>query len=78
MASLKSITPTPIDAKTPPSPAQALFGGLTAGIIALLLYKFTITVEASLNRQALSDNFSVCISFAFTFAVSFLPFFHCD
>lgn len=59
VASLKSITPTPIDAKTPPSPAQALFGGLTAGIIALLLYKFTITVEASLNRQALSDNFSV-------------------
>ncbi|KAK6777103.1 hypothetical protein RDI58_023820 [Solanum bulbocastanum] len=29
--SLKAITPTPIDAKTPPSPAQALLGGLTAG-----------------------------------------------
>uniref|UniRef100_M1BX23 Uncharacterized protein n=1 Tax=Solanum tuberosum TaxID=4113 RepID=M1BX23_SOLTU len=77
--SLKAITPTPIDAKTPPSPAQALLGGLTAGVIALLLYKFTTTVEASLNRQALSDSFSVCISFAFTtFAVSFLHFFHCD
>lgn len=73
MESLKAITPTPIDAKTPPSPAQALLGGLTAGVIALLLYKFTTTIEASLNRQALSDSFSVCISFAFTFAVSFLP-----
>lgn len=59
MESLKAITPTPIDAKTPPSPAQALLGGLTAGVIALLLYKFTTTVEASLNRQALSDSFSV-------------------
>ncbi|XP_004248254.1 uncharacterized protein [Solanum lycopersicum] len=57
--SLKAITPTPIDAKTPPSPAQALLGGLTAGVIALLLYKFTTTIEASLNRQALSDSFSV-------------------
>ncbi|PHT69615.1 hypothetical protein T459_24719 [Capsicum annuum] len=59
LESLKAITPTPIDAKTPPSPAQALLGALTAGIIALLLYKFTTTIEASLNRQALSDNYSV-------------------
>ncbi|KAK4344564.1 hypothetical protein RND71_034740 [Anisodus tanguticus] len=57
--SLKAITPTPIDAKAPPSPVQALLGGLTAGVIALLLYKFTTTIEASLNRQALSDSFSV-------------------
>ncbi|CAN4087376.1 unnamed protein product [Withania somnifera] len=57
--SLKAITPTPIDGKAPPSPVQALLGGLTAGVIALLLYKFTTTIEASLNRQALSDNFSV-------------------
>ncbi|XP_059301196.1 uncharacterized protein LOC132053263 [Lycium ferocissimum] len=57
--SLKAITPTPIDTKAPPSPASALLGGLTAGVIALLLYKFTTTVEASLNRQTLSDSFSV-------------------
>lgn len=43
----------------PPSPVQALLGGITAGVIALILYKFTITIEASLNRQTVSDNFSV-------------------
>ncbi|XP_016492780.1 uncharacterized protein LOC107812240 [Nicotiana tabacum] len=59
MESLKAMTPTPVDAKAPPSPVQALLGGLTAGVIALLLYKFTTTIEASLNRQALSDSFSV-------------------
>ncbi|XP_070038090.1 uncharacterized protein [Nicotiana tomentosiformis] len=64
MESLKAMTPTPVDAKAPPSPVQALLGGLTAGVIALLLYKFTTTIEASLNRQALSDSFSVCLSFA--------------
>lgn len=62
--SLKTITPTPIDAKAPPSPVQALLGGLAAGVIAIILYKFTTTIEATLNRQAISDNFSVCLSFA--------------
>ncbi|VFQ59742.1 unnamed protein product [Cuscuta campestris] len=58
--SLKGIMLTPTDAKDPPpSPVQALFGGLTAGVIALVLYKFTTTIESSLNRQAISDNFSV-------------------
>ncbi|KAA8526798.1 hypothetical protein F0562_008973 [Nyssa sinensis] len=57
--SLKAMAPAPVDAKSPPSPVQALLGGLAAGVIALILYKFTTTIEASLNRQTLSDNFSV-------------------
>ncbi|KAK9089068.1 hypothetical protein Scep_028150 [Stephania cephalantha] len=46
-------------ARSPPSPAQALLGGLAAGVIAIILYKFTTTIEAALNRQTISDNFSV-------------------
>ncbi|CAK9182968.1 unnamed protein product [Ilex paraguariensis] len=56
---LKSMTPTTVEAKGPPSPVQALLGALSAGVIALILYKFTTTIEASLNRQTLSDNLSV-------------------
>ncbi|KAI4333626.1 hypothetical protein L6164_018407 [Bauhinia variegata] len=48
-----------IKAKSPPSPAQALFGSIYAGIIFIILYKFTTTIEAALNRQTISDNFSV-------------------
>ncbi|XP_052177823.1 uncharacterized protein LOC127791792 [Diospyros lotus] len=59
MESLKVMTPAPPKGKGPPSPVQALLGGLSAGVIALILYKFTTTIEASLNRQTLSDNFSV-------------------
>ncbi|KAF8024121.1 hypothetical protein BT93_F1351 [Corymbia citriodora subsp. variegata] len=57
--SLKAMGTTSIPAKAPPSPVQALLGGLAAGVIALILYKFTTTIEASLNRQTLSENFSV-------------------
>ncbi|KAF8391292.1 hypothetical protein HHK36_023594 [Tetracentron sinense] len=57
--SLKAMTPAPVDAGSPPSPIQALLGGLTAGVIAIFLYKFATTIEASLNRQTISDNFSV-------------------
>ncbi|OIW11557.1 hypothetical protein TanjilG_26923 [Lupinus angustifolius] len=57
--SLKALGSSSIDAKGPPSPVQALFGGISAGIIALILYKFATTIEASLNRQTISDNFSV-------------------
>ncbi|KAL3733815.1 hypothetical protein ACJRO7_023210 [Eucalyptus globulus] len=57
--SLKAMGTTSIPAKGPPSPAQALLGGIAAGVIALILYKFATTVEASLNRQTLSENFSV-------------------
>lgn len=59
METLKVMAPTPVDAKSPPTPLQALWGGLTAGVIAFVLYKFTTTVEAALSRQTLSDNFSV-------------------
>ncbi|KAI6687257.1 hypothetical protein NL676_024085 [Syzygium grande] len=57
--SLKAMGTTSIPAKAPPSPVQALLGGIAAGVIALILYKFTTTIEAALNRQTLSDNFSV-------------------
>ncbi|XP_074319336.1 uncharacterized protein LOC141656370 [Silene latifolia] len=50
-----SIEPT----KKDPSPVQAILGGIAAGVIALILYKFTTTIEAALNRQTLSDTFSV-------------------
>lgn len=57
---MKAMGTTSIPAKAPPSPVQALLGGIAAGVIALILYKFTTTIEAALNRQTLSDNFSVC------------------
>ncbi|KAJ0101326.1 hypothetical protein Patl1_04757 [Pistacia atlantica] len=56
---LKALGSASVEAKSPPSPVQALLGGLTAGVIALILYKFTTTIEAALNRQTISDNFSV-------------------
>ncbi|XP_017249774.1 uncharacterized protein LOC108220500 [Daucus carota subsp. sativus] len=62
LESLKAMTPAgslEANANSPPSVAQTLLGGISAGVIALILYKFTTTVEASLNRQTLSDNFSV-------------------
>lgn len=62
MDNLKAMGSTKIKAKGPPSPVQALLGGITAGVIALILYQFTTTIEAALNRQTISDNFSVCLS----------------
>lgn len=56
---LKAMGSNSIEANTPPSPVQALLGGLSAGVIAFILYKFTLTIEAALNRQTISDNFSV-------------------
>ncbi|KAL6283531.1 hypothetical protein ACE6H2_014460 [Prunus campanulata] len=57
--SLKALSTASVEEKGPPSPVQALLGGISAGVIALILYKFTTTIEASLNRQTISDNFSV-------------------
>lgn len=57
--SLKALAPGQGGVKSRPSPIQALLGGVSAGVIALILYKFTTTIESSLNRQTLSDNFSV-------------------
>ncbi|KAK3036315.1 hypothetical protein RJ639_031287 [Escallonia herrerae] len=59
LESLKAMTPTSAAENSPPTPVQALLGGISAGVIALILYKFTTTIEASLGRQTLSDNISV-------------------
>ena len=59
LEALRMVNTSPSDADKPPSPVQALLGGLAAGVIALFLYKFATTIEASLNRQTISDNFSV-------------------
>lgn len=63
--SLKELRPGAVEAGSPPSPVQALLGGISAGIIALILYKFSTTVEAALNRQTISDNFSVSCQLSF-------------
>ncbi|XVF18770.1 hypothetical protein REPUB_Repub11eG0052000 [Reevesia pubescens] len=58
--SLKAMGSAPIETKSStPSPVQAFLGSIAAGVIALILYKFTTAIEASLNRQMISDNFSV-------------------
>lgn len=57
--SLKAIGTVSIEPKASPSPAQAFLGAITAGVIAVILYKFTTTIEAALNRQTISDNISV-------------------
>ncbi|CAN6231442.1 unnamed protein product [Urochloa humidicola] len=59
LESLRMVSASPIETEKPPSPIQALLGGIAAGVIALILYKFTTTIEASLNRQTISDSFSV-------------------
>lgn len=47
-----------IDAKGSPSPVQAFLGAISAGVISLILYRFASTIEAALNRQSISDDFS--------------------
>ncbi|KAG7577312.1 hypothetical protein ISN45_Aa03g016010 [Arabidopsis thaliana x Arabidopsis arenosa] len=60
MDNLKALGSTPIEGgNSTPSAAQAFLGAIAAGVIALILYKFTVTVESGLNRQTISDNFSV-------------------
>ncbi|CAA7028410.1 unnamed protein product [Microthlaspi erraticum] len=60
MENLKAMGSTPIEGgNSTPSAAQAFLGAISAGVIALILYKFTLTIESSLNRQTISDNFSV-------------------
>ncbi|KAE8681091.1 Carbamoyl phosphate synthetase B [Hibiscus syriacus] len=60
---LKAMASTSIDTKSStPSAVQALLGSIAAGVIALILYKFTTTIEAALNRQSISDNFSLAIN----------------
>ncbi|CAJ2666424.1 unnamed protein product [Trifolium pratense] len=46
--------------KKKPSPDQALLGAVMAGVIAVILYKFTTNIEEALYRQTISsNNFSV-------------------
>ncbi|KAJ3692266.1 hypothetical protein LUZ60_012616 [Juncus effusus] len=59
MESLKAIRETAIDPGQPPSPIQAFLGSIAAGVLCLILYKFTTTIETSLNKQTISDNISV-------------------
>uniref|UniRef100_A0ACD5ZQB9 Uncharacterized protein n=1 Tax=Avena sativa TaxID=4498 RepID=A0ACD5ZQB9_AVESA len=59
LEALRMVSTSPVETDKPPSPIQALLGGIAAGVIALFLYKFASTIEASLNRQTISDNFSV-------------------
>ena len=59
LENLKVMGATAIDPGKPPSPVQAFLGSIAAGAICLILYKFSSTIEASLSRQAISDNFSV-------------------
>lgn len=56
---LRLMSASPIETEKATSPIQALLGGIAAGVIALILYKFSTTVEAALNRQTISDSFSV-------------------
>uniref|UniRef100_A0A0D3B7N7 Transmembrane protein n=1 Tax=Brassica oleracea var. oleracea TaxID=109376 RepID=A0A0D3B7N7_BRAOL len=60
---LKAMGSAPIEEgggkSTTPSAAQAFLGAVSAGVIAVILYKFTTTIEAGLNLQTISDNFSV-------------------
>ncbi|XP_042040416.1 uncharacterized protein LOC121785982 [Salvia splendens] len=45
--------------RAPPSADETLLGGLIAAAFGILLYKFTTSVEQSLNSQPLSPNYSV-------------------
>lgn len=65
--SLKALGSASVDAKGPPSPVQTLLGGVSAGVIALILYKFASTIEGALNRQTISDNYSVCLPSLYLF-----------
>jgi hypothetical protein len=61
--------------KKKPSPDQALLGAVMAGVIAVILYKFTTNIEDALYRQTISsNNFSVCTYLFFCpfFILSFL------
>lgn len=76
MDNLKALSSTPIESgggKSTPSAAQAFLGAISAGVIALILYKFAVTVESGLNRQTISDNFSVRLfSLSLSLSIPFL------
>ncbi|CAI9283830.1 unnamed protein product [Lactuca saligna] len=53
LESLKSMTL--VEANAPPLPLQTFLGGLSVGIIEIIMYKFTTTIKASLNHQTIYD-----------------------
>ncbi|PIN03572.1 hypothetical protein CDL12_23904 [Handroanthus impetiginosus] len=59
IGSLRTMSKSPVKAKSPPSPDQALLGALIAAAFGVLLYKFTTSIEYTLNHQTLSNNYSV-------------------
>lgn len=63
---LKRMKSSSIKVKNRASADQALLGAVIAGAIAVVLYRFTTSIEASLSRQMLSDHFSVCILFSYS------------
>lgn len=59
-SSSPSISSTPfLASKPPPSVLDTLSGAVVAGIIAVVLYKFTITVTASFDGQPVSTTYSI-------------------
>lgn len=74
---LRMMSASPIETEKPPSPVQALLGGIAAGVIAVILYKFSTTIEAALNRQTISDSFSVSCSQSSSCCSFVVECFHC-
>ncbi|KAL6570631.1 hypothetical protein OROGR_000181 [Orobanche gracilis] len=58
VGSFKSVTLSPGSVESPPSPVHAFLGAVAAGVIAIILFKFTTNVQAALSRQTISDNYS--------------------
>ncbi|KAL2621202.1 hypothetical protein R1flu_001407 [Riccia fluitans] len=58
-AAVAKLTQAPEVPVAPPSPAQTFFGAVVAGIIALLLYQVTTTVEGSFIGKPVSMNYSI-------------------
>ncbi|KAL6554201.1 hypothetical protein OROMI_019874 [Orobanche minor] len=69
VGSFKSMASSPGAVESPPSPVQAFLGAVLAGVIAINLFKFTTNVEAALNRQTISDNYSAVVVYRITITI---------
>lgn len=58
-AAMSLLNKTPEVEGPPPNALQTLFGAAVAGAIALVLYKFTVTVDAGFSGKAVSMNYSI-------------------
>ncbi|KAG6543007.1 hypothetical protein Mapa_015503 [Marchantia paleacea] len=58
-AAIANLTKAPEVPVPPPSPGQTILGAAVAGAIALVLYKFTTTVEGNFSGKAISMNYSI-------------------